>query len=40
MIASIMGQIKISRYSPEKKDSPKDHYPATTVSANNKAPPL
>ena len=40
MIASIMDQIKVSRYSPEKKDSPKDQYPATMVSANKKAPPL
>ena len=39
-IASMMDQIKISKYSPEKKDLPKSQDPTTVVPANNKAPPL
>ena len=40
MIASMMDQIKISKHSPDKNDSPKAHNPTTVVPANNKAPPL
>ena len=40
IIASMMDQIKISKSSPDKKDSPKDQDPTTMVPANNKAPPL
>ena len=40
MITSIMDQIKISKYSPEKRDSPKAEDPTTVVPANKKAPPL
>ena len=37
MIASIIDHIKISKSSPEKKDSPKAQYPNTVVPANKKA---
>ena len=40
MIASIMDQIKISKPSPDKQDSPTYWYPTTLVPANKKAPPL
>ena len=39
-ISSIMDQIKISKSSPEKKDSPKAQDPTTMVPANNRAPQL
>ena len=38
MIASMMDQIKISEYSPDNKDYPKDQYPTTVVPY--KAPPF
>ena len=40
MIASMMYQIKISKYSPDRKDSPKAQDPTTVVLVNNKPPPL
>ena len=40
MIASMMDQIKIHKYSPDKKDSPKFQDPTTVFLDNNKAPPL
>ena len=40
MIASIMDKIKISKSSPEKKDSPKSYDPTTVVPYNKKGPPL
>ena len=40
MIRSMMDQIKISKSSPCKKDSPKAQDPTTVVPANKKAPPL
>ena len=40
MIASIMYQINIYKYSPDKKDSPKYQYPTTVVPDNKKSPPL
>ena len=40
MIASMMDQVKISKSSPDKKDSPKSQDPATVVPANKKAPSL
>ena len=39
-IASIMDQIKISKSSPDKKDSPKAQDTTTVVTTNNKASPL
>ena len=35
-----MYNIKISKYSTYKKDSPKDQYPTTLVLANKKSAPL
>ena len=40
MIASIMDQIKISKYLPASKYSPKSQYPTIVVPDNKKAPPL
>ena len=40
MITSMMDKIKISKSSPDNKDSPKDQYHTTVVSAKNRAPPL
>ena len=40
MITSIMDHIKISKYSPDKKDSPKAQDNTTVVPANKKSPPL
>ena len=40
IIASMMYQIKISRYSPDNKDSTKYQYPNTMITANNKSPPF
>ena len=40
MIASIMDQIKIPKYSPDKKDSPKAQDPTNVFLANKKASPL
>ena len=40
MIASMMDQIKISKYSRDKKDSKKAQDPTTVVPSNKKAPPL
>ena len=36
----MMDQIKIPKYSPDKKYSPKDQNPTTVLPANNKSPPL
>ena len=36
----MMDQIKISKYSPEKKDSTKYQYPTTMVPDNYNSPPL
>ena len=38
--ASIMDQIKIPKYSPDKKDSPKAQDPTNMFLANKKASPL
>ena len=35
-----MDQIKILKYSPDKKDLPKSHYPTTLVPTNKRYPPL
>ena len=40
MITSMMDQIKISKSSPYKRDSPKYQYHTTVVLFKNKAPPL
>ena len=40
IIASMMNQIKISKSSPDKKDSPKAQDTTTVVPANKKSPPL
>ena len=40
MIASMMDQIKMSKSSPDKKDSPKAQDTTTVVPANKKSPPL
>ena len=40
MITSMMDQIKTSKYSPDKKDSPKSQYPTTVVPDTKKASPL
>ena len=40
MIASMMGQIKISKSSLDKKDSPKSQDTTTVVPANKKSPPM
>ena len=40
IIASMMDQIKISKSSPDKKDSPKSQDTTTVVPANKKSPPL
>ena len=40
IIASIMDQMKISKLSPYKKDSPKYHDPTTLVPDNKNSPPL
>ena len=40
MIESMMDQIKISKYSPDKKYSPKAQDPTTVVPANKKSTPL
>ena len=37
IITSMMDQIKIYKYSPEKKDSPKSQGPTTVVPANKRA---
>ena len=39
-ITSVMDQIKISKSSPENKDSQKSQDPNTVVPDKNKAPPL
>ena len=36
----MMGQIKLSKYSPEKKGSPKARYPTTVVPDKKRDPPL
>ena len=38
MIASMIGQIKISKPTPENNHSPKAHHPTTMVPANNRVP--
>ena len=40
IITSMMDKIKISKYSPEQKDSPKAQNPTTVVPANKRDPPL
>ena len=40
IIASMMDQIKISKYSPYKKDSPKYQDPTSVVTAKKKVPTL
>ena len=40
MISSMMDQIKMSKSSPDKKDSPKAQDTTTVVSASKKSPPL
>ena len=40
MITSMMDQIKISKYSPDKKDPAKYQYNTTLVQVNNRATPL
>ena len=40
IIASMMYQIKNSKYPPDNKDSTKYQYPNTMITANNKSPPL
>ena len=40
MIASMMDQINMSKYSPYKKDSPKAQDTTTMVLDNKKSPPL
>ena len=40
MIESMMDQIKISKYSPDKEYSPKVQYPTTVAKANKKYQPL
>ena len=40
MITSVMDQIKISKYSPDQKDSPKNQDPTTVSPANKRSPPL
>ena len=40
IITSMMDQIKMSKYSPEKKDPPKAQDNTTVVPANNRFPPL
>ena len=40
MITSMMYEIKILEYSPDKKDSPKSQDPTTLVPANKRDPPL
>ena len=39
-IASMMDQIKTSKYSQDKRDKKKAQYPTTVVPANNMSPPL
>ena len=39
MIASMIGQIKFSKPTPENNHSPKAHHPTTMVPANNRGPP-
>ena len=40
MIASTIYQIKISKYSPDKNNSPKTNYPTTVLLDNKESPPL
>ena len=40
MIASTTDQIKISKYSPDKEDTPKAQDPTTGVPSNKKVPSL
>ena len=39
MITSIMGQIKVSKYSIDNKDSPKAQYPTAVAPDKNRSPP-
>ena len=40
MITSMMDQIKISKSSPGRKDSSKDHNPTNVVPSNKRSPSL
>ena len=40
IITSMMYQIKISKYSLDKRDSPKDKDPTTLVTTSNRVPSL